>query len=56
MNLTRISTFIEINKMLKKEKEGFSPKWSSSAQLCEQASSRGLPRRSLAILQKGPYA
>jgi hypothetical protein len=37
MNLTRINTFIETNKTLKKEKEGFGPKWPSSAQLRELA-------------------
>jgi hypothetical protein len=37
MNLTRMSTFIETNKTLKQEKEGFGPKWPSSTQLREQA-------------------
>jgi len=54
MHFTRISTFIRINKTLKKGKRASGPKWPSLAQWREPAWPSGTSGRGLVILQKGP--
>jgi hypothetical protein len=54
MKITSISTYLEINRTLKKEKgtrAQSGPAWSSGASRLAQ---RGLPRHGLAFLQRSP--